>query len=313
MGRFAIAGGRVGARPLAALYSTLILAGLSSAAGVLASKPLTADQLLQASGSIFCDGAVRGSGAHIQQPLKDYSIIVTAAHVLFDHRTQRRFKTCWYRGNNARFAAMPFAQISQMMVSSSDRPAIQQSENDLVFIALKRRLYAPALQLKAELKPVPSVIEAPFMATPLAQIGYHAASDTMRIARGCKSLATPYFYNKKLLLHDCATGPGASGGPLINDRDQRLVAVHGGTLLIEHLDRDRDRDRKHGGLEHKEEAGQEGLRQNSRRNNELMAQQPIRLEIRQGRAIDDQVLRQLDEFIHRLVQPFPNTCPSRDC
>jgi hypothetical protein len=133
----------------------------------------------------------------------------------------------------------------------------------------------------------------------------------MRIARGCKSLATPYFYNKKLLLHDCATGPGASGGPLINDRDQRLVAVHGGTLLIEHLDRDRDR--KHGGLEHKEEAGQEGPRQNSRRNNELMAQQPIRLEIRQGRAIDDQVLRQLDEFIHRLVQPFPNTCPSRDC
>ena len=309
MGRFAIAGGRVSARPLAALSATLILAGLSSAAGVLASKPLTADQLLQASGSIFCDGAVRGSGAHIQQPLKDYSIIVTAAHVLFDHRTQRRCNTCWYRGNNARFAAMPFAQISQVMVSSSDRPAIQQSEIDLVFIALKRRLYAPALQLKAELKPVPSVIEAPFMATPLAQIGYHAASDTMRIARGCKSLATPYFYNKKLLLHDCVTGPGRSGGPLINDRDHRLVAVHGGTLLIEHVDRDRN----HGGLEHKEKAGQEGPRQNSRRNNELMAQQPIRLEIRQGRAIDDQVLRQLDDFIHRLVQPFPNTCPSRDC
>lgn len=314
MGRFTITGGRIGARPLAALNSALILAGLSGASGVLASKPLTENQLLQASGSIFCDGAVRGSGAHIQQPLKDYSIIVTAAHVLVDHRTQRRFKTCWYRGNNARFAAVPFAQISALIDSSSDRPAIQQSESDLVFIALKRRLYAPALRLKTENKPVPSmpipsvpipsVIDAPFIATPLAQIGYHTSSDTMRIARGCASLATPYFYNKNLLLHDCPTGPGASGGPLIDDRDQRLVAVHGGTLLIEHLKRDRDRDRRYRGLEHNEEVDQKGAWQNSQRSNQTMAQQPMQLEIRQGRAIDAQVLRQLDDFIRRLVQPL---------
>ena len=294
MGRFAIAGAEIDARPLAALSSALFLAALSGAPDVLASKTLTADQLLQASGSIFCDGAVRGSGAHIQHRLKDYSIVVTAAHVLFDRRTQRRFKACWYRGNNARFTAVPFGQISPVIVSSSDRPAIQQSESDLVFIALKRRLYAPALELKKEHKPVPSVTKAPLAATPLAQIGYHAASDTMRIARGCKSLTTPYFYNKKLLLHDCPTGPGTSGGPLINDRDQRLVAVHGGTLLIEY------RDRKDGGLVHKEAAGQKGSQQNGRHNNELIAQQPIRLEIRQGRAIDDQVLRQLDDFIRRL-------------
>jgi hypothetical protein len=51
---------------------------------------------------------------------------------------------------------------------------------------------------------------------------------------------------------------------------------------------------------HKEAAGQKGPRQNGRYNNELIAQQPIRLEIRQGRAIDDQVLRQLDDFIRRL-------------
>ena len=296
MGRFTITGAGIDARPLATLSSALFLAALSGAPDVLASTALTANQLLQASGSIFCDGAVRGSGAHIQHRLEDYSIIVTAAHVLFDRRTQRRFKACWYRGNNARFTAVPFGQISPVIVSSSDRQAIQQSESDLVFIALKRRLYAPALELKKEHKPVPSVTKAPFMATPLAQIGYHAASDTMRIARGCKSLATPYFYNKKLLLHDCPTGPGASGGPLINDRDQRLVAVHGGTLLIEY----RDRDRKDGGLVHKEAAGQKGARQNSRHNDELIAQQPIRLEIRQGRAIDDQVLRQLDDFIRRL-------------
>jgi len=296
VGRFAITGAEIDARPLATLSSALFLAALSGAPDVLASKALTSDQLLQASGSIFCDGAVRGSGAHIQHRLKDYSIIVTAAHVLFDRRTQRRFKACWYRGNNARFTAVPFGQISKVIVSSSDRPAIQQSESDLVFIALKRRLYAPALKLIKEQKPVPSVTEGPFMATPLALIGYHAASDTMRMARGCKSLATPYFYSKKLLLHDCPTGPGASGGPLINDRDQRLVAVHGGTLLIEH------HDLKDGGLEHKEEAGQKGARQNSRHNDELMAQQPIRLELRQGRAIDEQVLRQLDDFIRGLGQ-----------
>lgn len=226
---------------------------------------MTTSELLQASGTIFCDGAIRGSGAHIYHPSAKRSIIVTAAHVLYDSRAEKAFIKCWYRANNARFTALPFAQVSGQINTVDHQDAVQRSENDLVFVALSRKLSSPQIHLST----TPIVFSKGPKATSLNLVGYHAATERMQIATHCKTLATPYFYNQKLVLHNCPTGPGASGGPLIDLHTQTLVAVHGGTLLIEH---------RAGGK----------------------TQPWTELQIHQGRAIDRQVHTQLDDFIAQL-------------
>ena len=65
---------------------------LVTALFMLFSLPTQAKDYTQAIGTIFCDGGVRGIATHIQS-LQDFdpnqSVIVTAAHVIYDPKTDQ--------------------------------------------------------------------------------------------------------------------------------------------------------------------------------------------------------------------------------
>ena len=187
--------------------------------------------LLEAVGTIFCDGGLRGTGTHIDTGMaagnNQPAIIVTAAHVLFDANTGEPFTSCSYRPENKRLRSVPFAQISSHSYQPLISDKLRQSESDIVFVALQRKPYQKGLRLAP-----------PETHTDLLLLGYNGETERIDVSADCQIFSSANFNSKYLLLHNCDAEKGASGGPLLkagsdqkhSNSQNEVVAVHGGTL-----------------------------------------------------------------------------------
>lgn len=197
-------------------------------AGFCSSPKNIEETILAASGTIFCDGFVRGSGLHIHRSARQHSIIITAAHVIFDESSKGLFEICSYRPNNMRLQEVPFADISTYGYSPYDRDKVKQSESDFAFVALTRKLYQSAFHLSTKRTNVKRVDPS----QTLRIIAYNSTTNQIEVSKACESIESPNFTNKSLILHNCPAGPGSSGALIIDTNDNRLIGIHGGTLLI---------------------------------------------------------------------------------
>ena len=188
--------------------------------------------LLSAVGTIFCDGGLRGTGTHIDPGLAtDHkerpSIIVTAAHVLFDANTGAPFSDCSYRPENKRLRSVPFAQVSSHAYQPLAQDKMRQSETDIVFVALQRHLYQDRLPLAQTDN-----------TSGLQLLAYNPSNERIDISGGCQTYDSVNFKSKDLLLHNCDAERGSSGGPLLQMKNSdsetqavgSVIAIHGGTL-----------------------------------------------------------------------------------
>ena len=197
-------------------------------AGFCSSPKNIEETILAASGTIFCDGFVRGSGLHIYRSARQHSIIITAAHLIFDESSKDLFERCSYRPNNMRLQEVPFADLSTYGYSPYDLDTVKQSETDLAFVALTRKLYQSAFHLSTKRTNVKRVDPS----QTLRIIAYNSTTNQIEVSEACESIESPNFTNKSLILHNCPAGPGSSGALIIDTNDNRLIGIHGGTLLI---------------------------------------------------------------------------------
>ena len=189
------------------------------------------EPLISGVGTIFCDGALRGTGTQLQidatGPDQVHTIIITAAHVLFDVKSGVPFIDCSYRPQNKRLMAVPFKQISNHSYQPVDADKLRQSETDIVFVALQHRLYGTGFKLDWSTEP-----------TDLLFLGYNDNTENIDLSGPCRSYQSQTFNRAELLLHDCDSSAGSSGGPVLAIADNikmdraeyRVIAVHGGTL-----------------------------------------------------------------------------------
>ncbi|MDG0971805.1 MAG: trypsin-like peptidase domain-containing protein [Porticoccaceae bacterium] len=231
--------------------------------------------LLNSVGTIFCDGGLRGTATHIKTALQqNRSIILTAAHVLFDQKTGMSFKQCSYRPENQRLSSIEFSSISTHQYKPESKNKIQQSETDIVFVALKKRAYQRSLELAQSKNTV---------ANSLQLLGYNADSQKISLSSDCTSFESDSFISDQLLLHNCDALSGASGGPIITATEQGdnavVIAVHGGTLVS---------------------AGA------SIRSLATGAQVNPEQWINQARIVDKALLNQLELFLAYLAKDFPS-------
>jgi hypothetical protein len=117
---------------------------------LLFSPSTQAKDASQALGTIYCDGGIRGIATHIQSPQEvdpNQSVIVTAAHVIYNPQTDQLFNQCHYRPQNKRLSGIGFETLSSHGYSVNNKNKIAQAESDLVFIQLKKRAHQPRLKL----------------------------------------------------------------------------------------------------------------------------------------------------------------------
>jgi len=194
--------------------------------GIEDQRQLVPNEILQSVGTIYCDGALRGTGAHVSMPSiaqsNGASIILTAAHVIYHKNTGMLFETCVYRPQGKRLGSIDFLKISRHGFEPQSDDKIQQATQDIVFVALKKKLRGSGLILQTEKDPD---IE-------LQLIGYNQTKDHISISDDCRQFSSEKFANNLLLLHNCDADRGASGGPILDARSGSVVAVHGGTLVI---------------------------------------------------------------------------------
>jgi len=192
----------------------------------LASLHGQATDFTKALGTVYCDGGIRGTASHIALP-KQYknnqSIIVTAAHVLYDKHTDSLFKDCYYRPQNKRLSNITFAKISAHSYSAKAENKIAQAENDIVFIQLKHRAYQPALALSQ------SKIGR---AGALSLLGVNPSKNPDFVSSDCQQLHFDAVLDQKLLLHNCPSKSGDSGAPILDNKSGEIIAVHGGRLNL---------------------------------------------------------------------------------
>ena len=190
---------------------------------VLISPSTQAKDASQALGTIYCDGGIRGIATHIQSPQgfdRNQSVIVTAAHVIYNPHTDQLFKQCNYRPQNKRLSGMAFETVSAHSYSVTNKDKIAQAESDLVFIQLKNKARQSRLKL--------------------AQDFSNAVSDFSLISPDlegftltrCNKIKHPHLNSDKLLLHDCPVQQGSSGSPLLNASGD-VIAIHGGRFTIQ--------------------------------------------------------------------------------
>ena len=196
---------------------------LVTALFMLFSLPTQAKDDTQAVGTIFCDGGVRGIATHIQS-LQDFdpnqSVIVTAAHVIYDPQTDQLFNQCNYRPQNKRLSSIAFEAISKHNYSVNNKDKIAQAESDLVFIRLKNRAHQPTLRLAENSS---SIVEFSLI-SPYA--------DSFKQTQ-CQKINHPHLKNDQLLLHNCSVQEGSSGSPIVDSTSGDIIAVHGGRFAVQ--------------------------------------------------------------------------------
>ncbi len=206
------------------LAGTLLI-GLSAL--VRATSP---ESLLDAAGTIYCDGKVRGSAAYISPPQEiadDVALALTAAHTLFDLQSGQPYKACEYRPRNKRLSGIAVSRVSQHGYQTTDSDKIAQAEQDIAFLMLSHHPAQPALQLRQQSPPISG---------PLTIIAYHAKLGDITTSEPCQPIDTIQPPNSALLLHNCQAGAGTSGAPIFNLNSGELVAIHGGALVFDRAD-----------------------------------------------------------------------------
>ena len=177
----------------------------------------------QALGSIYCDGGIRGIATHIQSPQgvdPNQSVIVTAAHVIYNPQTDQLFNQCHYRPQNKRLSGIGFETVSSHSYSVNNKDKIAQAESDIVFIQLKKTAHQPRLKLAQNFPK--AVSEFSFISPDLD--GF--------VQTRCNKINHPHLNTDKLLLHDCPVQRGSSGSPLLNASGD-IIAIHGGRFTIQ--------------------------------------------------------------------------------
>jgi hypothetical protein len=190
---------------------------------VLISPSTQAKDDSQALGIIYCDGGIRGLATHIQLAQgfdPNQSVIVTAAHVLYNPQTDQLFNQCHYRPQNKRLSGIGFETLSSHSYSVTNKDKIAQAEGDLVFIQLKNRAHQPRLQLAQDF----SNEESEFSLISPDLDGF--------IQTRCNKIHHPHLNSDKLLLHNCPVQQGSSGSPLLNASGD-VIAIHGGRFTVQ--------------------------------------------------------------------------------
>ena len=197
---------------------------LVTALFMLCSIPSQAEDYIQAVGTIYCDGGIRGIATHIQLPQdfdSGHSVIVTAAHVLYNPQTDQLFNQCHYRPQNKRLSGIAFNLISKHNYSVTNKDKIAQAEGDLVFIQLKNKAHQPRLKLAKDFSI--EVLDLSFIGPNL---------DSFKQTK-CQKINHPQLASDALLLHNCPVQEGSSGSPILNSASGDVIAVHGGRFTIQ--------------------------------------------------------------------------------
>ena len=181
---------------------------------LLISPSTQAKEDSQALGAIYCDGGIRGIATHIQSPQgfnPNQSVIVTAAHVIYNPQTDQLFNQCHYRPQNKRLSGIGFETVSSNSYSVNNKDKIAQAESDIVFIELKLAQYFSNVASEFSL--------------------ISPDLDGFKLTR-CSKIDHPHLNSNKLLLHNCPVQQGSSGSPLLNDSSE-IIAVHGGRFTVQ--------------------------------------------------------------------------------
>jgi hypothetical protein len=182
-------------------------------------------------GTVICDGGLRGSAVHINlmhsdsDRLQQGSIVLTAAHVLYDPDTAQRYEKCAYHPQGKRFSGVVFDRVSAHDFRPTTNNKIRQANQDIVFIALKQKLRHSGMELNLTGQ----------SSRHLQLLGFNENQNNISISSNCQPFLSQTFVSSQLLLHDCDAGRGASGGPLIDAETGTVVGIHGGTLLFSPL------------------------------------------------------------------------------
>ena len=177
----------------------------------------------QAIGTIHCDGGIRGIATHIEttKNYQDHSVIVTAAHVLYNSQTDQLFNQCHYRPQNKRLSGIAFNVISKHNYSVTNKDKIAQAEGDLVFIQLKNKAHQPRLKLAKDFSI--KVLDLSFIGPNL---------DSFKQTK-CQTINYPQLASDALLLHNCLVQKGSSGSPILDSESGDVIAVHGGRFTVQ--------------------------------------------------------------------------------
>ena len=239
--------------------------------GIEDQRRMAPHNLLSFSGTIHCGGRLRGSGSHIQLPAEydpnSRTIVLTAAHILYHPRNGTAYKNCFYLPQGKRLAKIAFGPVSTHDYDPLSSNKVLQASNDLVFVALNSSLSNSGVKLQT----------IGHKTQPLMLVGYNEKQQNISLSDGCHQFESRQFDSDNLLFHDCDADSGASGGAIIDPLSGALVAIHGGTLLLE------DTSSELAGI---------------RANAEVI--------INQGRKVDGDILDQLRQFIAYLATDFPD-------
>lgn len=192
--------------------------------GIEDQRATTTSPLLESAGTVICDGAVRGTATLIEHARQDkYSLIVTAAHVLYDLVSGKPYEECSYAPHHQRLSTVTFATVAAHNFNPLEPDKLLQSKTDLVFVLLQYRVEQSARKLDATQN-----------FGDLSLVGYNAELNQLSLSDDCRQFESAQFSSSVLLLHDCDASGGSSGGALFTDGNESLIAIHGGTLFVRH-------------------------------------------------------------------------------
>ena len=181
-------------------------------------------KLTDSFGTIECDNILRGLGTKVllaPRELKKGSIFVTAAHTLFDKENSRRYKNCFFKFGNSRFNKRPFNRTSETNYFPLDNE-INKAANDYIFFHIKNSVSSPGIKLK----------ETGNSEVNLVSIGFDSFSEEIILNNPCERIRSEILTHNGILLHNCDSKAGNSGGAIIDRNTGNLVAIHGGKFLI---------------------------------------------------------------------------------
>lgn len=193
-------------------------------------------------GSIFCDGAVRGSATLVDlaglAPGRSGAVIATAAHVLVDLDTGLAWKRCEYRHQG--LGELPGYQApirARWTLAGPFDAGVSPGEaenalNDWAFVWLGATWRQPG---GAQAVAPADVFQTENGQGQLGLLAWNPDRDELSIAGGCRAVRSRFGDlsgdgQGAQLLDDCDSGTGASGGGLIltHKGSTHLVGIRGG-------------------------------------------------------------------------------------
>ena len=193
-------------------------------------------------GTVFCDGAVRGSAAVVDlgglPPRREGVVIVTAAHVLMDLATGQPWAHCEYRHQG--LGELPGYQVrlQERFILKGDFDTVGSAgdpdnvNGDWAFVWLGRDWVQPGGAQGLALADVRSAADGKGL---LGLLAWDPERAQLTLAAGCRAVLSRVDdlsgdARGGQLLDDCDSGTGSSGGALIlsHDGKARLVGIRGG-------------------------------------------------------------------------------------